>query len=111
MIISKELLSLVLGKKIGEHTYIEDSTNSIWYGDATMYSATSMSNQLNLDSLGRLVREKLRSMNYVTTMTIHVDTVAISLSQDGKQVYSTKPMTTRSELECSIEALDYATRR
>ena len=103
MNISKELLSLVLGIEV--ESIIGNAQNLIAYWEVNGNGRVKIG--LSLDTLGRLIREKLRSMNYITTMYIHVDTVAINLSQDGKKIYSTPPMVVRNELECSIEALDY----
>lgn len=105
--ISVKLLSLVLGRDDINLISIDEEFNELNYTVFADFIRGTKDYDLNLDTLGRLIKEKLRSMNYMTTIYIHIDTVAINLAQAGKKVYSTPSMTTYNELEALVEALDY----
>jgi len=99
-LISKELLSLILGYEIAEVKDVMDNTlyfNNVNHGD-----------YINLDTLGRLIKEKLKSMGYVINIYHHHDTVATSISDDGRLTrYSSPAMSIFTELESLIDALSH----
>jgi len=105
-VISKELLSLVLGRKV-------DAIRTV--GDNIIYFITidedelEYDGQLNIDTLGRLIKEKLKIMGYVINIYHHHDTVATSITKDGGLTrYSSPSMSVFTELESLVDALDYA---
>ena len=64
MEITKELLSLVLDEEIGDGFYVDTQSNIVKYGLFSVSGCTSLTEEINLDTLARLCKEWCNKNHY-----------------------------------------------
>ena len=98
-IISKELLSEVLGYEVEEVKDVMDST--------LYFNNTKHGDYINIYELAHKCKEWLRSNGFMITIFYHLDTIAVNISFDGSDVYWTPSMTVYTELDAITKACQW----
>lgn len=113
-IISEELLSEVLNEDFICHdsSFAEVIESAI--GQNNLFHINYKNNNgyiclfiINIHELAHKCKEYMRELGYMVVIYIHLDTVAISLVKDEKNVYTTEAMTTYTELEAIFKATQW----
>jgi len=98
-LISKELLSLVLDKKI---TAIGDSKrNLLSYSDQLKNPSINLNNVINLDTLGRLIREYIASEGYIYNL---FNSTSV---QGYVMIINDNKITGKTELEVCVKSIEF----
>ena len=103
--LTPELLGFVLGLKDLENSSLKivDNKLYIFYDDKTSVES------INIDTLTRLMKDKLRELGYVVSICHHLDTVAVRVSSGGKRGadYWSPSMSVYTEFEAVLEAVSW----
>ncbi len=100
--ISKELLSEVLGYK-DQVYYCKNGCDGIEY----TFEEEGVYDSINIYELSHKCKEWLRGLGYMVTIYTHLDTVAISLSVNGTQLYCSPSMSVTPEPEAIFKACQW----